>query len=151
MNPKETPMFSALLQSTIERHGFDTVDAAGLDVYAQAREHVVLFFPGDAVRLAESDDVAVVLPELIKVFGDRITPAVVPRDSERELQRRYRFNAFPALVFLRNGQYLGVLQRILDWGDYLEQIPEILSREVSDPPPFAFPEHCVASAPGLQQ
>ena len=100
------------------------------------------FFAGDAERLAESNDVAVILPELTRALQGQVKAFVVDRDSERELQRRYRFNRFPSLVFLREGDYLGVIQGVRDWTDYLTEISDILSRDPSDPPPFAFPEGC---------
>ena len=110
---------------------------------------LVEFVAGDAERIAESNDVAVVVPELARALGSAVTPLVAARASERDIQRRYRFNAFPALIFLRNGEYLGVIQRIQDWTDYLRVIPEILSREPSDPPRFELPEGCSAPQPSL--
>lgn len=137
-------MFSPLLQSIIERHGYDVIEHKALDAIARSRNCVVLFFPGDAERLGESNDVAVILPELYKTFRGAFTPLIVSAASEKALQRRYRFNAFPALVFLRRGEYLGSVQRVLDWADYLEQIRDILSREPSDPPAYKFPDGCNA-------
>lgn len=142
-------MFSPLLQSIIDREGYDVVTHETLDMMASGSEHAMLFFAGDWQRLAESNDVAVVLPELDKALMGKVTPLVVGRDSERELQRRFLFNAFPALVFLRRGEYLGVLQGILDWAEYLERIPEILAREPSEPPPFRFPDGCGAASASL--
>lgn len=135
-------MFSPLLTSIIEREALKVVDEAGLDRLAEETVFSMVFFPGDANRLAESNDVAVILPELNKAFAGNITAFVVERDSERDLQRRYRFNSFPSLVFLRYGRYLGVIQGVRDWTDYLNEISEILSREPSDPPPFRLPEGC---------
>ncbi|MCG6858558.1 MAG: hypothetical protein LJE67_10890 [Salaquimonas sp.] len=36
---------------------------------------------------------------------------------------------------------------MLDWTDYVREIAGILTREVSDPPPFKFPEGCGLYAP----
>lgn len=135
-------MFSPLLQGIIDREGFAVVGEVTIDAMTKPEVFSVLFFPGDAARLGESNDVAVVLPELVKAFEGNLTAFVVDSASDRALQRRYRFNAFPALVFLRNGEYLGVIQGIMDWTDYLVEIAEILQRDPSDPPPFKFPEGC---------
>lgn len=142
-------MFSPLLQSIIDREGYRTVADEDLDAAAEAAPFAMLFLAGDAERIAESNDVAVVVPELDKAFGGVLTPLVAERASEREIQRRYRFNAFPALIFLRRGEYLGAITRIRDWTDYLVEITEILAREPSDPPPFNFPDGCGAPQPGL--
>ncbi|MBO6757334.1 MAG: hydrogenase-1 expression HyaE [Roseibium sp.] len=135
-------MFSPLLDSIVARENLAVVDAARLDREAPNAAFSMVFFAGDAARLAESNDVAVILPELVKAFEGNVTAFVVDRDAERELQRRYRFNTFPSLVFLRFGEYLGVIQGVRDWSDYLTEIPEILMREPSNPPPFKFPEGC---------
>ncbi|MAS07851.1 MAG: hydrogenase-1 expression HyaE [Ahrensia sp.] len=142
-------MFSPLLQSIIDREGLTVVSDDALEAVTSELPFAMLFVAGDADRIAESNDVAVVLPELARALGDAVTPLVADRASERDIQRRYRFNAFPALIFLRNGEYLGVIQRIQDWTDYLRDIPEILSREPSDPPRFEFPEGCSAPQPSL--
>ena len=135
-------MFSPLLNAVIAREGMEIVDEASLDERAAERAFSMVFFPGDAERLPESNDVAVILPELNKAFQGAVTPFAVDRASERDLQRRYRFNRFPSLVFLRNGAYLGVIQGVRAWTDYLTEISEILSREPSAPPAFQFPEGC---------
>ncbi|MDP2781862.1 hydrogenase-1 expression HyaE [Devosia sp.] len=143
-------MFSPLLQSIIEREGYPVVDHDDLDAVTVELPFAMLFVAGDALRVAESNDVAVVVPELDKAFAGAITPLIVSRDSERDIQRRYRFNAFPVLIFLRYGEYLGVIPRVQDWNDYIRDIPEILSREPSEPPAFQFPDGCGAPQPNLQ-
>ena len=139
-------MFAPLIQALIDRHGWRLVTRETLDDFLSAQDEVVLFFSGDAERLDESSDVAVILPEILKVFGGRLTAGVVERDFERELQRRYRFSAFPALVLLRKGGYLGAVSRMKDWDVYLGEIADILAREPSEPPPFKLPDGTAARA-----
>jgi len=115
------------------------VGEATVDSFLDAHEHTLLFFPGDAERQVESNDAAVILAELMKVFGARVAAALVDKASERPLQRRYRFTAFPAMVFLRGRGYLGAVTRLLDWQDYLDEIEAILTRPISEPPPFRLP------------
>jgi len=137
-----SPLFDALTT----KHGFQTVNAQTLDDFLKQNQETVLFFAGDSERLVESDDVAVILPQLIKTFQGRLTPALVEKQAERPLQLRFRFNAFPALVFLRGDGYLGVITRVLDWQDYLSEISAMLARDPSEPPPYQFPEGCIPSA-----
>jgi hydrogenase-1 operon protein HyaE len=138
-------MTSPLIEALVSRHGFAVVDEDSLDAFLAANAHSVLFFPGDAERLVESNDVAVILPEILKVYGGKLAPALVAKASERQLQRRFRFNAFPSIVFMRGTGYLGVLSRVLDWSEYMAEIPAMLARDVSEPPPFEFPEGCYSS------
>lgn len=134
-------MTTPLIEALLTRHAFTLVDEAGIDAFLAAHEHSVLFFPGDAQRLVESHDVAVILPEILKLYRS-LAPALVAPEAERALQRRFRFNAFPSLVFMRRDGYLGVLSRVLDWSDYLAEVPAMLARDVSEPPAFRFPEGC---------
>lgn len=138
-------MSTPLIEALVQRHGFTVVDMGSVDTFLAQHEHTVLFFPGDAERLVESNDVAVILPELLKVYGKRLAPALVAKPSERQLQRRFRFNAFPSLVFLKRDGYLGVLSRVLDWSEYMIEIPAILAREPTEPPPFQFPDGCYSA------
>ncbi len=138
-------MSSSLIDALIAKHGFVSVTEGTLEVFLNANKEAVLFFAGDSGRLVESADVAVILPEILKQFKGRLAPALVEKSAERALQRRYRFNAFPALVFLRDGEYLGAICRLLDWTDYLSEIADILARAPSEPPPYQFPEGCIPS------
>lgn len=135
-----TPLISAL----VERHGFELVNEANIDRFLDAHEHSLLFFPGDADRLVESNDAAVIVAELMKPFHGRLAPALVEKASERALQRRFRFKAFPAFVFLRRQGYLGAITRLLDWQDYFGEIEAILACEPSEPPPFNLPDSIAA-------
>lgn len=135
-------MHSALLTSIITREELDVVSASTLDERAEAEVFSMLLIAGDANRLAESDDVAVIFPEIAKALQGNVVPLVADKDSERDLQRRFRFNRFPCIVFLRHGEYLGVIQGVQDWSDYMSEIADILVREPSDPPPFKLPDGC---------
>lgn len=131
--------FTTLQTSLIARRGYRVVDAEALDKLAADLPLSMLFFAGDGARVAESDDGAVILAELDDALDHVVTVLVVDRASERPLQRRYHFNAFPALVFLKEGGYIGCIERVLDWADYLREIPEILARTPHEPPPFRLP------------
>jgi hydrogenase-1 operon protein HyaE len=136
-------MTSALIEMLNTRHGMPLVDVDGVDVFAAGCESAVLLFTGDPTKVRESDDVAVILPELIRTFPE-MEAAVVSREAERPLQARYRFTAFPALVFLRRGGYLGAISRVREWPEYLRLVAEILAAEPGDPPPFNLDEVCAA-------
>jgi len=101
----------------------------------------VLFFPGDPTTVRDSTDVAVVLPELVDAFAGQLRPGVVTDvfGDGKALKRQYGFREYPALVFVRSGEYIGVLTRIQDWGDYLEKIAELMTGAPRRPPGFSIP------------
>lgn len=127
-------MSSSLIERLVYELGYPAVDSEGFDDFVRSHEYTVLFFTENPDSFPESNDVAVILPELMKTFGDRVAPAVVSRDSERELFKRFKLTAWPALVFLRRGEYLGVITRVQDWDDYLDEIERILAAEPHQPP-----------------
>lgn len=133
---------SPLLTSILARHAYAQVDEDTLDAVAGPHPLAMLLIAGDWWRLAESDDLAVIVPELDKALGGHVAVLVAARSAERALQRRFHFTSFPALVFLREGAYLGVIEGIRDWSDYLVELPEILARVPQTPPPFRMPAGC---------
>ncbi len=135
-------MFIPLVQMLIDEHKYPVVTEETLDEWAAARDVTMLFFGGDGERLDETPDVAVVVPMLDQHYEGKIKPAIVDRAAERPLQVKYRFNAFPSLVFLKGGKYLGCITRMQDWTDYVAMIDEILQREPTEPPSFKMPHGC---------
>jgi len=139
-------MFSPLLEAIIEREGLPVVSADTLDDFARANGDTVIFAVGDWKRHVEVNDVAVILPELIKASNGALKAAVLERDSERQVQTRFRFSRYPSLIFLRDGAYLGVIPQVLDWSDYITEINRILAGSPVPPPQYKFPAGC-APAP----
>lgn len=124
-------MIHPLIERLTGALGYPLLDAASLDAHVQAEHLSVLLFVGDLKRYPEGLDVAVVLPELLKVFP-QLSPAVIASADETTLQARYGFTIWPTLVFLKQGRYLGSLSRVLNWSDYLQRIPELLASEPQD-------------------
>ena len=128
---------SPLLAGIIARHGYAEVDEA--ELAADEAPLALLLVAGDWWRLAEVNDAAVVLPELDKACAGHVAVRIARRSAERAFQKRFHFKTFPAMIFLRGGEYLGAIEGIRDWADYMTEIPEILAREPSAPPPFPLP------------
>ncbi|MGR8935318.1 MAG: hydrogenase [Gammaproteobacteria bacterium] len=139
-------MTSPAITKLLTQYRYPLLDADSFDLFIYGTEYSVLFFCNDPAQFPESNDVAVILPELLKAFAGRLQAAVVDRSIERELQVRFRFTAWPALVFLKRGDYLGAITGIRDWNEYLQQSAQFLSTEPTQPPPFDFDKACHAVA-----
>ncbi|MCB1756552.1 MAG: hydrogenase [Gammaproteobacteria bacterium] len=131
-------MTHPLIERLINEFDYPLLDADNYDE-AVAGGTIALFFTEDPARFPETLDLAVVLPELVQAFEGRFTAAVVDRSLEKSLQQTFNFRVWPALVFLRDGQYLGALTRICDWQDYLLEIPEILDSKAGRNPGLGIP------------
>ncbi|MCP3867033.1 MAG: hydrogenase [Gammaproteobacteria bacterium] len=141
-------MAFSLITGMIERTGYPLLGEADLDGFSDTRNEVVLFFTENPERFPESNDVAMVLPELIKAFEGRLQAGVVNQDFQHQLQRRYGFGAWPALVLLRKGAYLGVITGMRNWDDYLHLVRDLLNSEPVAIPGFKVP---VVTAPADSQ
>ena len=119
-------MTHPLLEALTERHGLPRLAEADLDGFLAADRHTLLFLAGDPVKYPEALDVAVILPELVKVFAAHLQAAVMAPEAEAALQARFGFSQWPALVLLRGDDYVGTITRVRDWADYLAEIERLL-------------------------
>lgn len=125
-----------LIQRLHDEFGYPELTIENHDEFVASDDIGVLFFAGDPKRYKETTDVAVVLPELAKAFGGRIRPAVVARSDETELQKKYGFRAWPSLVFVKSGGYLGTVSKMKNWSEYIEEISELLTAQPREPAGF---------------
>lgn len=128
-----------LIQRLLDEYEYREITTETHDDFIKQPGTTVLFFASDPKTVRDSTDVAVVLPELVNAFDGRLIAGVVAADSERQLQRHYGFKTWPALVFLRDGGYLGAITRIQNWSEYLQDISILMESEVGRPPGFKIP------------
>lgn len=115
-----------LIERLVREFAFPEVDTGNVDAFVAQPGDTVLFFTENPAQHPETVDVAVILPELVAAFRGRLQAAVVSRGAERELQKRYGFARWPALVFVRGGDYVGAITSIQDWDFYLARVQELL-------------------------
>ena len=132
-------MPSPLIRNMVEKYAYPVLDQYALEDFLSVNDEVVLFFAENPKQYPESNDVAMILPELVKAFGGRFKAALVAQSAERTLQARYGFRTWPALVFLRRSEYLGVITQVQNWEDYLRGIQRLLDSEPMQAPGFKIP------------
>lgn len=128
-----------LLQRLVSEFRAERVDHDGLDTFLERPGDRVLLLAGDPVQFPEGLDVAVVLPELQRSVSRRFELGVVPRPSQEAVARRFGSQRWPALVFLRDGQYVTTLAGMHDWTDYLERVEAALAMPTSRVPGIGIP------------
>jgi hydrogenase-1 operon protein HyaE len=121
------------------------INEQSIEDFVRGQQHSLLFFTENPAQFPESNDVAVVLPLLMAEFGGRFQVAVVDRGSERQLHARFPFDSWPALVMLKDGDYVGAICRMQDWDVYLTEIERLLNTQPSPVPRVRI---SVVSAPG---
>ena len=104
-------MPSVLIRALGERSGLPFVDEASIDAFlapaAGEAANTILFFTGDPKQRSETDDVAVVLPEILRIFAGRLRGAVVLRAAEEKLKARFNVVVMPSLVVTRRDLPVG--------------------------------------------
>ncbi|MCW8943796.1 MAG: hydrogenase-1 expression HyaE [Sedimenticola sp.] len=120
-------MPSELIRQLVLQNNYPRLNETSLEVFLSANEHSVLFFTEDPKQYPESNDVAVILPELVAHFSGRFQVGVIDREVEHRLHRRFPFDSWPALVFMQRDHYVGAITRVQDWGDYLREIERLLN------------------------
>jgi hydrogenase-1 operon protein HyaE len=134
-------MSHPLIERLVTDLGHVEVSLANHDTFVAESGMNVLFFPGDATTVRDATDVAVVLPELVEAFDGQLRPGVVTDvfGDSKVLKRQYGFTEYPALIFIRSGDYVGTIMRIQDWGDYLERINALFAAPPKRAPGFSIP------------
>ncbi|KAB2926881.1 MAG: hydrogenase [Dechloromonas sp.] len=107
-----------------QKHGFIRLQDGERDFPAGL---CALLLTEDPQRNPEVLDACVILPEALKPFGDEIARRVAGPDAAPALQQQFGVGRPPAVVFLRDGNYLGSLNGLRDWQDYQYEIAQLLS------------------------
>ncbi|MDD0839099.1 hydrogenase [Curvibacter sp. HBC61] len=139
VTPPSTDPAAPLVMRLVRDFGAALVDDTRVADWTALPGDRVLLLAGDAVRFPEGQDVAAVLPELLKVFPDRFEVAAVPRDSEDAVARRYGSQRWPSLLFFRSGHYVTAIAGMQDWDVYLASVAAALAMPPSRPPTIGIP------------
>jgi hydrogenase-1 operon protein HyaE len=126
--PQPVTRTGALLIDKLLDAGYPLLEAGDIDLFIAPAGLHVIFVTGDPVKLLDSVDIAVVLPELCRHFAGKITPAVCARSAENDMAARFGADVRPALVFFAAGQHLGTIPRVRDWDEYMLKITDFLNR-----------------------
>lgn len=126
------PTLDALGERLTSR-GMSALTPAEVDAFIADGDSILLF-ADEPLRYAECWDVAVILPEVLKTLPRQPRVGFLLADPARQVQQRYGFSVWPALVFLRDGGYVGTLEGMRDWSEYQQSVAAMLDRPISRPP-----------------
>jgi hydrogenase-1 operon protein HyaE len=123
-----------LIAQLFSKHGCTDVRAENFEAFTQRAGHTLLLFTEDPVRFKETLDLAVIVPELARAFAGRFAVGVLLPDAAREIHVRYGFRRWPAFVLLADGQYVGAVDGLRTWNEYLEEVARLLEAPATRPP-----------------
>jgi hydrogenase-1 operon protein HyaE len=120
-------------------HGYADVRAADFAAFAQRPGAVLLVFIEDPARFKETLDLAVIVPEIARAFPGRFEVGVLLPEAARALAPRYGVRRWPAIVLLRDGEYVGALAGLRNWDEYLIGVEALLEAPAARPPAVGIP------------
>ena len=141
--PAPASALDAFVDRLVAQHGFVRIDADGIDGFAAADGDSILLLTHDPVRVPETLDVAVVLPEVLKGYAGRFRCAVLDPLQSQAAKARFGVSRWPALVFQRAGRYVGAIEGMRDWSEFVEEVGAMLGRPAGRAPSIGI---AVASA-----
>ena len=123
-----------LIDQLFSQHGFARVDLDALDAFADLPGYTLLLFTEDPVRYKETLDLAVIAPQVAKAFEGRFRVGVLLPADARKAASRYGFARWPALVMLKDGRYVGAVDGLRNWDEYVEDVGRLLATEPTRAP-----------------
>ena len=123
-----------LVAQLFSRHGFAQVTPENFDAWTQVPGRSMLVFIEDPGRYKETLDLAVIVPELCRAFADRFKVGVLLPEAARAIAVRYGFRHWPALVILADGKYVGAVDGLRNWDEYLAEVAGLLEAAPTRPP-----------------
>ena len=140
--PAEPPLVTQL----VDRYGAVRLEEATLPAFLAQPGEAALFFTEDPVRFREVPDVAVILPELRAAALRPFRIGVLPPPLANAHAARYGVRRWPALVFVRDGEWLGNVEGLRDWTEYLAAVNVLLAGPARPLPARVIP--VASNAPG---
>jgi hydrogenase-1 operon protein HyaE len=123
-----------LVAQLFSKHCFAEVTPGTFDAWSARPGRALLLFLEDPGRFKETLDLAVIVPELVRAFPGRFSVGVALPDAARELAVRYGFRRWPAFVILADGKYVGAVDGLRNWDEYLAEVSRLLDAAPSRPP-----------------
>jgi hydrogenase-1 operon protein HyaE len=116
------------------KHGFAEVTPETFAAWTQRPGRTLLLFLEDPHWHKETLDLAVIVPELVHAFRGRFCVGVLLPEAAREFAVRYGFRRWPAFVMLADGKYVGAVDGLRNWDEYLVEVGRLLDAAPTRPP-----------------
>lgn len=128
-----------LLQRLVQQTAGVVLDADSVDAWVDPPGAAMLVFAEEPDRHKETLDLAVIVPELHAGRAGAFRVGLLVPAAARALASRYGFARWPAFVMLRDGRYVGAVDGIRDWGEYLGELDRLLAAAPTRPPTIGIP------------
>ena len=128
-----------IFKKMTEECGFEQIDSDSFEAFLKKDGLSLILFVDDPNRMKETMDAIVIAPELAKSCQLIKNKAVICPPQARKLSAIYGFKRWPAMVFVRDGAYLGAVDGLRLWSQLVAEVDEIIQRSPSFPPSIGIP------------
>ena len=128
------PPVHPLIAQLFTRHGCTEITADNIDAFVAGPGCAMLLFTEDPLRVRETLDIAVIVPELMRAFPGRFRVGALLPEAARQLHVRYGFRRWPAFVVLSDGKHVGAVEGLRNWDEYLKEVAQLLDSAPKRPP-----------------
>jgi hydrogenase-1 operon protein HyaE len=123
--------FSGLLDRLTQKHQLIDLDEAGFEAFLNGLGNSVVLLTEEPDKVPESWDLAVNFPSLLTRTATQPRAAISRPEHARSLLIRFGVQRMPALLFLRDGEYVGVIEGLRDWNELVGEYQAMLLKPVS--------------------
>lgn len=141
--PAVHPLIARLCAET----GAPLLQADEVDAWASRPGRALLVFTEDPVMYRETLDLAVIVPEVVRQIGVAPRVGVLLQKAARAVAPRYGFRRWPALVMLADGHYVGAIDGLRDWQDYIDEAGRLLAAPPTRAPTVGIAVNAAGAAP----
>ena len=138
--------FSGLLDKLVAKHGISECDQAGFQSFINEAGNGVALLTEEPDTAPESWDMAVIFPELLAAIGTQLRTTIVRPASAKILQTRFGLSRLPALLFVRDGGYVGAIEGLRDWSEFVNEFAEMLQKPTSRAPSVGIAVTAISSS-----
>ncbi len=129
-----TPIY----RRTIEA-GFEELNPENFEEFIKRPDLSVLLFVENPNKMKETMDALVIAPELVKSCQPIVNKGIVTPPHARKLATIYGFRRWPAMVFVKDGAYLGAVDGLRTWAELVAEVDKIIHSAPSFPPSIGIP------------
>ena len=131
--------FNGLLDKLIQQHQLIDLNASGnvsgnesaLEAFLNDTGDGVVLLTEEPDKVPESWDLAVIFPSLLATTRIQPRAAISRPEFARSLLIRFGVQRMPALLFIRDGAYVGVIEGLRDWNELVAEYHAMLLKPAS--------------------
>ena len=130
IDPVTHPIFKRLFGEA----GFTRVDEETIDEFLKTDGLKMVVFADDPNDRKTTLDIAVIAPEIKKAFGEVFSRCSCADFTQaRSLAARWGLRSMPAVAIFRDSEFLGAVQGLKPWDEYISLLTEIAASQKAAP------------------